>query len=345
MAGRQASRKRATIYDVADAAGVSLATVSRVINASAPVSDETRRKVLAAAGRLGFSPSLLASSLTRRRTQTLGLVVPDIANPFFADLTRAAEKTAAERGYALFVCNTDGRAAQEAYYIEALTRRRVDGLLLCTGNAKSVHLAQHAGLPTVNLARDLPPGNVGHSVVLLDDRLGGHLATSYLMSLGHRRVGFVGEGRGIRSSLERAAGYLAALEEAGIAASEAWTVDVTLRSESRLGAIVRSMRRDDLTAVCVASDAIAWRLMRALRREGLTVPRDMSLVSFDDTDVARLVEPALTSVRQPIARMGRLAVEMLLSGLEGEGAGPEGSARRVLRPRLVVRGSTAPPPS
>lgn len=334
--------RRTTIYDVADAAGVSLATVSRVINASAPVSEETRRRVLAAVGRLGFSPSLLASSLTRRRSQTLGLVVPDIGNPFFAELARSAEKTAAVRGYALFVCNTDGHAAQEASYIEALTRRRVDGLLLCTGNPASVRLARRAGLATVSLARDLPPEAQGHGAVLLDDRLGGQMATRYLLGLAHRRIGFVGEGRHIRSSVDRGLGYRQAMVRAGIAAPPAWSVDAVVASERRLQAIVQGMRRDALTAVCVATDAIAWRLMRALRRNGLGVPEDISLVSFDDTAVARLIDPPLTSVRQPIARMGRLAVEMLLAGL-GDAAPAPGALRRVLRPRLVVRQSTAPP--
>ncbi len=339
-------RRRTTIYDVASAAGVSLATVSRVINASAPVAEDTRQRVLAAAGSLGFRPSLVASSLSRRRSQTLGLVVPDIANPFFAELARAVEKTAAAKGYAVFVCSTDEHPSLEAASVDALTRRGVDGLILCTGNPVTFGLARRVGVPALSVARDLPEGAVGHDAVVLNDRLGGRLAARYLLRLGHRRIGFVGESRRIPSSENRRLGYLDAMREAGADVASSWMVEIPAHASRRLADTAAALRAEALTALCVATDAIAWRLVRALRDLGVRVPDGMSVVSFDDTEVARLIDPALTSVRQPIGRMGRLAVESLLrAAAEEEQAAPASAGRRVVRPSLIVRRSTAPPPA
>jgi LacI family transcriptional regulator len=338
-------RRRTTIYDVASAAGVSLATVSRVMNASAPVAEDTKRRVLEAAGSLGFRPSLVASSLSRRRSQTLGLVVPDIANPFFAELARAVEKTAAAQGYAVFVCNTDERPSVEAAAVDALTRRGVDGLILCTGNPVTFALAQGVGVPALSVARDRPGSAGGHDVVVLNDRLGGRLAARYLLRLGHRRIGFVGESRRIPSSEERRLGYADAMRAARAATSPAWVLEVPAHASRRLEHVAEDVMAEGLTAVCVATDAIAWRLVRALRRARVGVPEQVSVVSFDDTEVARLTDPPLTSVRQPIARMGRLAVETLLARAAGDmGPARDGGPylRRLLRPSLIVRGSTRP---
>lgn len=338
-------RRRPTIYDVASAAGVSLATVSRVMNASAPVRADTRQRVLQAAGRLGFRPSLVASSLSRRRSQTLGLVVPDIANPFFAELARAVEKTAASLGYAVFVCNTDEHPSVEAQAVDALTRRGVDGLILCTGNPVTFALAQGAGVPALSVARDLPEGMgmAGHDAIVLNDRFGGRLAARYLLRLGHRRIGFVGESHKIPSSEERRRGYVDAMREAGIGVMPAWMLEIPAHAPRRLEHMAEDLAAAGLTAVCVATDAIAWRLVRSLRRARMGVPEEISVVSFDDTEVARLMEPPLTSVRQPIERMGRLAVQTLVRPAAPPGSGANAvPGRRLLRPTLIVRGSTAP---
>lgn len=337
-------QRRTTIYDVASAAGVSLATVSRVINASAPVAENTRQRVLAAATGLGFRPSLVASSLSRRRSQTIGLVVPDIANPFFAELCRAVEKTAAAHGYAVFVCSTDERPSLEAASVDALTRRGVDGLILCTGNPVTFGLARRAAVPALSVARDLPEGAAGHDAIVLNDRLGGRLAARYLLRLGHRRIGFVGESHRIPSSENRRQGYLDAMREAGAPVSPTWMVDIPAHASRRVAETAAALRGAGLTAVCVATDAIAWRLVPALRDAGVVVPEGMSLVSFDDTEVARLIDPSLTSVRQPIGRMGRLAVQTLLRAAaeDDTAAQAESHNRRLLRPSLIVRRSTAP---
>ncbi len=334
-------RRRTTIYDVASAAGVSLATVSRVINASAPVAEDTRRRVLLAAGSLGFRPSLVASSLSRRRSQTLGLVVPDIANPFFAELARAVEKTAAGRGYAVFVCSTDEHPSLEAASVDALTRRGVDGLILCTGNPVTFGLAQRAGVPALSVARDLPEGAQGHDAVVLNDRLGGRLAARYLLRQGHRRIGFVGESHRIPSSENRRLGYLEAMREASVTAEAGWMIEVRAHASRGVEQAWAEVQAQGLTAVCVAADAIAWRLVRAVRQTGAGVPDALSIVSFDDTEVARLIDPPLTSVRQPIDRMGRLAVATLLGRVDG-GGGEMGHGRRVVRPSLIERRSTRP---
>jgi DNA-binding LacI/PurR family transcriptional regulator len=340
-AGGAVQSRRTTIYDVALAAGVSLATVSRVINASAPVAEDTRRRVLQAAGSLGFRPSLLASSLSRRRSQTLGLVVPDIANPFFAELARAVEKTAAAQGYAVFVCNTDEHPSVEAASVDALTRRGVDALILCTGNPVTFGLARRAGVPALSVARDLPAGAEGHDAVVLNDRLGGRLAARYLLRLGHRRIGFVGESRRIPSSENRRLGYEDAMREAAAPVAAPWMIEVRAHAARGVGQAADDVRAQGLSAVCVATDAIAWRLVHALRLAGLAVPEGLSVVSFDDTEVARLVDPPLTSVRQPIERMGRLAVETLLRRAVDDAQGG-GHSRRLVRPSLIVRGSALP---
>lgn len=347
MAQRRRSG-RVTIYEVADLAHVSLATVSRVMNGSAPVSEGIRERVREAADALGFRPSLVASSLSRRETKTLGLIVPDIANPFFAELARAAEKTAAAEGYAVFVCNTDEHPSLEASYIDALSRRQVDGLLLCTGSRATFELAAESGLPVVLLARDLPPTN-GHAAdsVVLDDRLGGRLAAEYLYGLGHRSLAYVGEHQSVVSSEDRRKGFWDAIREAGGEPRPDFTLQAGPLSMRRLEGSLADLRRSGVTALVVANDATAVRVVIALRRAGMRIPGDLSVVSFDDTALARLMEPALTSVRQPTSRMGRLAVTVLLERVRhGDGdPGPRSAAREVhtVRPRLVARGSTAPP--
>lgn len=340
---------RVTIYEVAARAQVSLATVSRVMNGSAPVSEGMRDRVREAADALGFQPSLVASSLSRRETKTLGLIVPDIANPFFAELARAAEKTAAAEGYAVFVCNTDEHPSLEASYIEALGRRQVDGLLLCTGSRMTFGLAAESGLPVVLLARDLPTtnGHVAESVVL-DDRLGGRLAAEYLCGLGHRGLAFVGEHQSVVSSEERRRGFWDAIREAGGEPRPDFTLQAGPLSIRRLERGLSDLRASGVTALVVANDATAVRVVIALRRMGVRIPDDLSVVSFDDTPLARLMEPPLTSVRQPTSRMGRLAVSLLLErvrhGGDDDMRQPRVREAHTLRPRLVVRGSTAPPP-
>ena len=346
MAHRRSSG-RVTIYEVAERAHVSLATVSRVMNGSAPVSDVMRERVREAADSLGFRPSLVASSLSRHETKTLGLIVPDIANPFFAELARAVEKTAATEGYAVFVCNTDDHPSLEASYIDVLSRRQVDGLLLCTGSRTTFELATGSGLPVLLLARDLPVAE-GHSIesVVLDDRLGGRMAAEYLYRLGHRSLAYVGESQSVVSSEDRRRGFWDAIRDAGGEPRPDFALHAAPLSMRRLEKALTDVLAAGVTALVVANDATAVRVVLALRRRAARIPEDVSIVSFDDTALARLMEPALTSVRQPTSRMGRLAVTLLL-GRVGHTADPmrKSSPREshVVRPRLVIRRSTAPP--
>lgn len=346
---------RVTIYDVAERARVSLATVSRVMNGSAPVSDGIRERVREAADVLGFQPSLVASSLSRRETKTLGLIVPNIANPFFAEIARAAERTAATEGYAVFVCNTDEHPSLEASYIEALSRRQVDGLLLCTGSRATLELATQSGIPVVLLARDVPTAE-GHPAesVVLDDRLGGRLAAEYLYGLGHRHLAYVGETQSVVSSEDRRRGFWEAIREAGGEPRPDFTLHAGPLSERRLQAALAGLLAAGVTALVVANDATAVRVVLALKRQAVQIPQEVSIVSFDDTALARLMEPALTSVRQPTSRMGRLAVSRLLdrasrtdpdpdSGPAAAGGSGPARATHVVRPRLIARGSTAAP--
>ena len=337
------SSRSVTRDDVARRAGVSVATVSYVLNAGPkPVSADKRRRVLEAVTQLGYRPNAIARSLRARRTNILGLIVPDSANPYFARLSRSIEDAAAERGYQVVVSNAAEDPEREAAQIEALLRLQVDGLLWVPADLSASHAGAPEGVPTVQVDRALPPSEAepAGDVIESDNALGGRLAAEHLLELGHRRIAFLSGPAEHLHTIERLRGAREAVSEAGVEL-EVRHGDFGYRSGYEAGRAWFSLPPAERpTAVICANDAMALGALCAAAEAGVRVPADLSVTGYDDIPQARYTVPPLTTVAQPLDEMAREAIDRLLVRVGPKAERPE-PVRRVYPVKLVVRNSTA----
>jgi LacI family transcriptional regulator len=340
-AGR--SGGRATIADVAARAGVSTATVSRVLAGIGAARPETRRRVHAAARDLGYRPSRVARSLRVRATRTIGLIVTDIANPYFPEIVRAVEDAARGLDYAILLCNGGEDAEREAAYLDLLADRRVDAIIVASSGLTARHARrlQSAAVPValVNSA----PANGMLPAILSDNRAGTRMATEHLLALGHRAIGHVAGPATNAATAERIAGVRDALAAAGLGA-KALTI---VRGDGHAAGAGQAFdqllaRSPGTTAVVCYNDLTAAGVLAAARARSLRVPEDLSVVGFDDIELGRHLDPPLTTVAQDMTTMGRWAVERLAAELAASGPLPRPEVV-YLPVELHVRGSTAAP--
>jgi LacI family repressor for deo operon, udp, cdd, tsx, nupC, and nupG len=328
----------ATIRDVARRAGVSVATVSRVVNHSAHrVSAPTRRRVLEAVQALGYQANVIAQGLKKRASRTVALIVPDISNPFFPAIARGIEDVASQHGYAVLLCNTYEDLARERAYLDLLRKRWVDGVIFATAGTNTAHLRalRREGRPVVLVARDVD--GVRIDAVLVDNFSGSYQATAHLLRLGHRRIAHIAGPASLHVARERRRGYERALADAGLPPSSIVVGEGDFTADGGRRAVAAWLQRQvEFTAVVAANDLMAIGALEALRAAGRRVPDDVAVVGFDDITFASLVQPALTTVAQPKYRMGQLAMQRLLELMAG--ASPAGR-RMVLEPQLIVRES------
>jgi len=331
------------LQDVAELAGVSPATVSRVVNAPATVHPDTRARVQEAIRALGYRPSRVARRLRVERGSSalIGLVIPDLQNPFFADLARGVEDHAQREGYTVLIGNADEDAEKEARYLEVMRAESVDGVILPPSHPASpaaLELAA-AGTPLVCVDRRLAKAKV--DTVVVDNVRGAYEATEHLLALGHRRIAFI-EGRPQAStSRERLQGWQDALREHGIDPLPALqrTGDSRQPSGGALAAELLALPERP-TALLVGNSLMTLGALETIHRLGLRIPGDISIVGYDDMPWAMALTPPLTVVRQPGYDLGRQAVELLLHRIRD----PARSTTTVmLQPELVVRQSTASP--
>ncbi len=334
--GRGAKGTRSTIVDVARLAKVHPSTVSRVLNdrPGLTLRPETRARVIEISKRLDYRPSAVARSLRLRRTLTLGMLVPDIANTFLAGIIKGAEEACHERGYTLIVCNTADVPEREATYLRVLRERQVDGVLIASARVsdENVGALRADRFPVVLVNR----GTHGDRDlwVHVDDRGGAESAVDHLVSLGHRRIAHIAGPRTTTTGRERLAGTRAALRRHGLGAN---VVEAEAWSELEGYRATRQLLRDEApTAVFAANDLIAFGVLRAAREAGLDVPADLALVGFNDITEASLVD--LTTVHVPHHEMGARAAELLITRAEGR---PIAEPQVMLPTSLVERGSTA----
>lgn len=318
-------RSVATMRDIAVAAGVSVQTVSCVINNNGAISEAIRAKVRKIADTLGYRPNLSAKAMRTGRTQTIGLVIADIRVPFFPELAYWVQRAALSRGYSVVIVDTDGSREQTAERILTLKAMAVDGVI----TTETLPAVLDLGLPTVIIGAPVR----GLDLVTADDAAGGALTAAHLLSLGHRRIGLV---TSPRSSCipERRSALIAGLEER---AEIVWEV-TTPASEIITNDIRRMFNNIDVTAVVCSHDLIALGLLRALWEMGITVPQDVSVMGFDDVQWSAVVSPGLTTIRLPFAGLAEKAVEVLLDRMQR----PERRARRVvMEVELIERETVA----
>ncbi len=334
-----------TIRDVARAANVSTATVSHVFNDTRPVSETTRQAVLDAARRLNYRPSAIARSLTTRRTFTVGVVVADVLNPFFAGIIRGVEDLLWQQGRSLVVCSTDEQPEKEAYYLHLLLERRVDGVLVASTGADLPVYAElkHHHIPAVFIDRR-PPQPWG-PVVETDNVQAGYAATRYLLDRDHTRIAILGRHQALSTVTGRFAGYRQALAEAGITPDATLAVTVDSRQEAALqGALALLARPEPPTAIIAANHVMTLGVVAAVLAAGVRCPQALSLIAFDDLPWLALVTPPLTAVRHPTAAICRRAVDLLMAAMAGpitENNGVAGYPVVTLPAELIERGSCA----
>lgn len=337
---RASSGYEATIRGVADEAGVSIKTVSRVLNEEPNVTPQTAEKVLAAAKRLSYRPNELARGLKGSRTRTIGLIIADIANPFFADCCKAIEQVIAHRDHALILCASGESLESERSYVELLSRRRVDGLLIVPAPGSGKHLTREisSGLPIV--AFDRPAKDVETDTVIVSNRRGAKEATQHLIEHGRKRIAFIGDDERVYTASKRLEGYRQAMNEAGL--------EPVYRMES--GAIPSACETADrlleehpgIDALLGGNSLITAGILHSLDNAGVSIPEPMAVVGFDDFQLVSALRPNLTVVRQPTSQLGQVAAQMLLNRLDGSSEWE--TQRKVLSTELSVRGSCGCPP-
>lgn len=316
----------ATVRDVAALAGVSISTVSRALSAPGMVSETTRERVEQAAKKLDYRPNPTARGLRVGRTTTLGLLVPDLENPFFASITKAVQSRARTSGYVVLIADSDEDASQELELVSMLAAQ-VDGLVLASPRSSDVSLlAAVDGLPTVLLNREVD----GLASLAVDNVGGVRQSLGHLRALGHRTVAAVSGPAGSWSGAERRRG----LEVAG-AGLGVEVVDVGHFRPTFAGGVAAAdlVVASGATAVLTYNDLQALGLVDRLRQRGLEVPRDLSVVGFDDVSVATLVSPSLTTVQIPLAALGRGAVDLVVEQLDGGDDAPSPGRRRAAAER------------
>lgn len=331
-----------TIVEVAKRAGVSIATVSNVIRGTKRVSPLVQARVQEAIRELDYYPNEIARSLKVKQTRMLGMVLPDITNPFFPEIIRGAEDSAFERGYFLVTANTDEQIGRERRIVAALRSYRVDGILLASAPGNdTTHIRSTiaSGLPVVCI--DRPVSGVKTDAVLLDNVRGGRECVRHLIQLGHRRIAIITGQLEALNARERLQGYERALQEADIQIDPALVLEGDFRDESgyRLG---RQLMRGTVkaTAVFVCNGVMTLGFLKALEEMGKQCPDDIALATFDDLAVDRSFHPHLTSVVQPSYEMGARAATILMDRIEGKLTGQPSAVRIV--PTLVIRESSRP---
>jgi DNA-binding LacI/PurR family transcriptional regulator len=332
-----------SIKDIAKAAGVSHSTVSRALADSSLVSAETKARIQALARDMGYSPDAQARSLVVGRTQTIGVVVTTIADPFIAEVVQAVESTAHEHGYTVILASSMSEPEREVAAVEMLHSKRVDGVIVTSSRVGALYHAylERLAVPIVLLnSHSEQTGRYTFSIAI-DDRHGAHLATQHLTEQGHRRIAYVTGPANHSDDLQRRAGYRDALSAAGLGFDPDLVIAGTGRADGGELCLPLLLSLDQPpTAVFCYNDMTAIGLLRAARMAGKRVPDDLAVVGFDDIPFASYIRPPLTTIAQPKRQMGQQAMEMVLALMDDGGGRREDVANVVVRGALVVRESS-----
>lgn len=329
-----------SIKDLAEIAEVSHSTVSRALHHSPLVNGETGDRIRQLAVQMGYRPSAIARSLVTRKTWTIGVVVTTIADPFIAEVVSGIEEKANDCGYSVFLANSNADPEREMKVVHSFHERRVDGILVTASRVGAIYvpMLSEMNVPIV-LINNQHPSDFAHSVVI-DNVTASRKAVEHLVKLGHKRIAYIGDRYGYQSDTERFAGYRQALEYADVSFLPELVVHGDGKAESAGPAIERLFEAaTSPTAIFCYNDMTALGALRAIRRRGLKVPDDVSLVGFDDLFIASYTQPLLTTVRQPHRQMGLMAMEMLLKLFSAEQA----KTSVKVEGELIVRESTASP--
>jgi LacI family transcriptional regulator len=336
---RESPGRPPTLADLAREAGTSPSTASRALSGRGYVSSDLRTKLLDAAERLGYVPNLSARTLKQRTSRVVGVVVSDLGNQFYARLAAGIEQVLREAGYQMVILGDNSETAAELEGARTFVAMRAPGVIMTPVSGEAADVLAAQGVAVVEVDRRL--AMMPCDAVVIDNERGAREATSHLLELGHRRVGLLVVDTDWTSDAGRVEGYRNAHALAGIPVDERLIIRVPVHApdaEDRLG---RLFAYEAPTAIFAANNLLAEQAWRLLRKRSLTLPRDISLVGFDDVSWMEMVDPPITVVDQPTVEIGRCAARLLLERIEDPGAAPRVEC---LQPSLIVRRSTAPPP-
>ncbi len=340
---RQGERKtgKVTIFDIAKAAGVSYSTVSRVATNFDRVNPETRQRVLAVMQEMGYVANQHARSLVHGKSRIIGLLVHALGNQYIGEVVRGIDEELFEVGYDLMLYTTHRQRGKEAQYVSTITGGLADGLLLIVPMGQESYLDALRKVNFPHVLVDVDGVSSGSPSVGTTNRKGAYDATHYLLELNHRRIGFISDVMSLNTAVERLKGYQLALEEYGVAFDPALVQeDDFVRSEARALTDKLLALPEPPTAILASSDPAALNVMDSVREHNLEIPGDISVIGFDDTLLASIVNPKLTTVREPLYQMGKTAARMLLEQLQDIDQPPQYIQ---LETELVVRESCCPP--
>ncbi|EFI66580.1 substrate-binding domain-containing protein [Lysinibacillus capsici] len=329
--------KKSTIYDVAKKANVSIATVSKVVNNKGQISEKTRNHIKEVMEEMDYEPSIIAKALSGKKTKTLGVIVPNIANPFFGEITRALENKAREIEYAIIICSTYNQSEREEEYINLLLKKQVDGIIIATEQLDSDVLKKinKRNTPVLKFSVYADPNETAS--VTTNNYEGGYIAARYLLEKGHHHVGIIGD-LSRDSEQKRIQGFCNYFEVHQSAVQQSKIISCNSElAEAKMAAEQLLAFEPHPTALFATTDFFAIVAINAALEKGLKVPEDLSVIGFDNTIYAQLCQPQLTTIEQPVEEMAQLAIYQLLKIIEEEKCAP--FEQIVLAPKLIERQS------
>ncbi len=325
-----------TLKDVAKEVGVSYATVSRVLNNHPDVSEITKKKVLRKVKEMGYKPNALARGLVKNETNTIGLIIPDITNPFFPEVARGVEEAAAEAGFSVFLCNTNWNEDREEKYIDVLLQKQVDGLIVAPSSERPRHLTKinNSNLKMVYITRLVDEGN--STSVTIDNVRGAEMAVEHLISCGHKKIAFIGGFQDMEATRERFEGFQNAMRKHNIDINNEYIRSGEFKRETGYTLMNEMLDSDlQLTAVFTVNDMLALGAMQAIKNRRLSIPKDIAVIGFDDIEFASLPEIQLSTISQPKHEMGVIAFNTLLDQINNKT--PLAQKKILLAPKLIIR--------
>ena len=329
-----------TLKHVAARAGVSFTTVSHVVNRTRPVSDSARLRVERAIAELGYFPSAVARALKTSQTRILGVIVPNITNPFFSELTRGIEDVCERNHYSVFLCNGDDDRERQGHSLEILLGRRVDGVVLATPTGPAAAIAKRlSGTNVKTVVVDRSVAGLESDRVRIDHQAGARLAVEHLLSLGHRRIACLAGPSSFAVSRARVAGWRKALARAGVKPANDWLLEGDFRAADGHELTRRLLARGDVTAIFASNDLLGIGALRAAAERGWPVPGALSVIGFDGIEMGAYTYPALTTVGYPIRSIGETAATVLIDRIAGRRTE---TSDIVVAPGIILRESTGP---
>lgn len=334
-----------TIKTIAKKLGVSYATVSRALNDHPDVNDDTKQKVVEKANEMGYQPNAIARGLVNKETKTIGLVIPDITNPFFPQVARGVEEAAATAGYNIFLCNSNWNKDREEHYVNALLQKQVDGLIITPSSEDLDHLKKllKSKIKAVFISSFIPMEN--YTSVIVDNVLGTEKAVDHLIEKGYKKIAFIGAGEERFANKERLKGYKKALAKHNIELRDEFITSVkrAYDQESGYELMKKVLSRSDKSklpdSIICYNDLLALGTIQAIKEAELRVPEDIAVIGFDDISFSSLSEIKLTTVAQPKYEMGKIALETLVEKIKNNSE-KEFKSQIVLSPELKIRKTT-----